>query len=96
MTQPAQVKTPMVSSQVARVALAARLAAAAEPDMPAALAAVIKAAIEAEADPYVMTGIMVEGITHILSACVPMERHPTAAAATLTLLADRMAARGLI
>lgn len=83
----------MASSHVARLALAAELAAASQPDLPAALAELIKAAIDAESDPYLTIGTLIEGITHILVVSIPAERRVTVAVAALALLTDRMTAR---
>jgi hypothetical protein len=86
----------MALSPVARIALDAELAAASQPDLPTALAALIRAAIDAEADPYVTIGTLIEGVTHILAVSIPAERRVEVAVAALALLTDRMTARRVI
>jgi len=69
-------------------------AAAQTPDKLAELSVAIKAALESEADPYVMLGVLLEGMTQTLIARIPPERHRGTLAAALVLLRQRLADRG--
>ncbi len=76
-----------LSSQAAR-------AAAQVPDKLAELSVAIKAALQSEADPYVMLGVLLEGITQTLVTRIPPERHRGTLAAALVMLRQRLANRG--
>jgi len=69
-------------------------AAAQAPDTLADLSASIKAALHSEADPYVMLGVLLEGVTQTLIVRVPSERHRSTVAAALVMLRERLAAGG--
>ena len=50
-------------------------AAAQVPDPLVALSVAIKTALQSEADPYVMLGVLLEGMTQTFITRVPPERH---------------------
>ena len=70
-------------------------AAAQAPDPLADLSRMIKVCLESEADPYVMLGVLVEGMTQTLVTRIPPERHATTVAAALVTLRERLAQRGM-
>lgn len=79
---------------VRKLSSQAETAAAKVPDPLLDLAAVIKDALESEADPYVMLGVLLEGIAQTLVTRVPPERHRSTLAAALVMLRQRLADRG--
>ncbi len=79
---------------VRRLSNQAEQAAAQAPDPLAELSVGIKAALRSEADPYVMLGVLLEGVTQTLITRVPPERHLGTLTAALVLLRQRLAARG--
>lgn len=52
--------------------------------------------METDADPYLLTGSLVESIVTTLVKCVPAEKRSEVAVETMRLLRDRLAARGMI
>jgi hypothetical protein len=70
-------------------------AAARTPDPASVLAQVIRLAVESDADPYPILGVLVEGIAHTVTARVPPERQTEAAGDIEQLLTDRLAAHGI-
>ncbi len=60
----------------------------------AELSVAIKAALQSEADPYVMLGVLLEGMTQTLVTRVPPGRHHGTLSAALVLLRQRLADRG--
>lgn len=79
---------------VRKLSSQAEKAAAQVPDPLLDLAVVIKGALESEADPYVMLGVLLEGIAQTLVTRVPPERHRSTLAAALVMLRQRLADRG--
>ena len=73
----------------------AEQAAAQAPDPLAALSVAIKTALGSEADPYVMVGVLLEGVTQAFITRIPPERHDRTLTAALVLLRQRLAARGV-
>lgn len=82
------------SRVVRKLSRQAAQAAAQAPDPLADLSAVIKLALQSETDPYVMLGVLVEGMTQTLVTRIPPERHRSTLAATLVTLRQRLADRG--
>jgi hypothetical protein len=70
-------------------------AAARVPDKLAELSVAIKTSLQSEADPYVMLGVLLEGMTQTLITRIPPERHLGTLTAALVLLRQRLAARGV-
>jgi hypothetical protein len=79
---------------VRKLSSQAEHAAARAPDPLAELSAAIKAALQSEADPYVMLGVLLEGMTQTLITRIPTGRHRGTLSAALTLLQHRLADRG--
>jgi hypothetical protein len=69
-------------------------AAAQAPDKLAELSVAIKVALQSEADPYVMLGVLLEGLTQTLVTRIPPQRHRGTLAAALVMLRQRLADRG--
>ena len=84
----------MNTQAVARLALLAEQAAAEQPDLIALLAEVVKKAIASDADPYLLTGTLIEGVAHTLATGIPKERQFDTARAAVGLLLDRLRAEG--
>jgi hypothetical protein len=85
----------MPSNEISRLKALARGSAALQIDIPAETAAMIKNGSTLGVDPYVMVGLLVEGVVHIITTAVPAERRAEVASAALQLLADRMTMAGL-
>jgi hypothetical protein len=83
------------SRTVRKLSSQATEAAANAPDPLANLSVAIKVALQSETDPYVMLGVLLEGVTQTLITRIPPERHPATLAAGLTTLRERLAARGV-
>jgi hypothetical protein len=79
----------MHTSELARLAALADLAAADHPDIVATLGAAIKGAVASDVDPYILMGTMIEGVAHTL-ASLPPERQGDTARAAVGLLVDRL------
>jgi hypothetical protein len=66
------------------------------PDPVAILVTLMKVVITSDADPYVLTGALVEGITTTIAQKIPPEKRGEVAVESLRLLRDRLASQGLI
>jgi hypothetical protein len=69
---------------------------AGQPDPHAVLAALLRLLIADETDPYVLTGILIEGIAAAIAKGIPAERQAEMSVEAMRLLRDRMRAHGLI
>lgn len=87
-------KRPQNARTVRKLSKQASQAAALAPDTLAGLSVAIKLALQSEADPYVMLGVLLEGVTQALVTRIPPERHEVTLAAALVTLRERLAARG--
>jgi hypothetical protein len=85
----------MNSQTVGTLARLAKQAAAEQPDLISLLAEKVKASVASDADPYLLMGTLIEGITHTL-ASIPPERRSDTARAAISLLHDRLRAEGLL
>ena len=83
-------------SEVAKLARLAEHAATNELDPVRVLADIIKAVAEGTADPYLLSGVLVEGSVHTLETRIPTERQGDTAEALLQHMADRLRANGLL
>ena len=83
------------SRTVRKLSSQAAEAAAQAPDPLADLAVTIKAALQSETDPYVLLGVLLEGVTQTLITRIPPARHADTLAAGLATLRERLAARGV-
>lgn len=66
-----------------------------KPDSIEILATVIRLATDDGADPYVVLGVLVEGVVHTLAKHIPPERQAETTEQLGKLLVDRLKARGL-
>jgi hypothetical protein len=82
------------SRAVQKLSSQAAQAAAQVPDKLADLTAAIKEALQSDADPYVMLGVLLEGMTQTLITRIPPGRHQGTLSAALVLLRQRLAERG--
>jgi hypothetical protein len=62
----------------------------------ALLVALIKVAIRSEVDPYLLSGVLIEGIASTINARIPEDRKGEIAAQAIRLLHERLQARGAI
>lgn len=85
----------MNTQTVASLVLLAKQAAAEQPDLVTLLAETVKAAVASDADPYLLMGALIEGITYTL-ASIPQDRQSDTARAVVGLLFDRLRAEGLL
>jgi len=83
------------TTTVRRLSSQAEEAAAQVSDPLAELSLAIKAALQTDADPYVMLGVLLEGMTQTLITRIPPGRHHGTLSAALVLLRQRLAARGV-
>ena len=65
-------------------------------DVPAAIAMLVRRAVEQEIDPYITLGVLVESIAHTLALTIPEQKKIETAKGVAHLLLDRFAAQGLI
>jgi hypothetical protein len=86
-------KQPRKSSDIAKTINAlsdqARQAAEQTPDLLAELSVLIKTTMHSDADPYLLMGVLLEGIVQTLTLRIPPERQPDTELATLLMLKQR-------
>jgi hypothetical protein len=73
----------------------AEQAAAATPDPTNLLAHVIRLTVDTDADPYLILGVLVEGVAHTLAMRIPDERRSEIAGEVSRLLVERLKAHGI-
>jgi hypothetical protein len=73
----------------------AERAAASKPDQVQLVAEVIRLTGDGGVDPYLLIGILIEGVVHTLANHIPAERQTEVAAATVRLLLNRLNASRL-
>ena len=71
-------------------------AAAKEPDLIGATSAIIKFAIDSDADPYLLVGALVEAVAVTIAQKVPAERQRKVAADTLRMMLARLKANRVL
>jgi len=91
-----EVEAHQDQSEVAKLARLAEQAASNELDPVRVLADIIKAVAEGTADPYLLSGVLVEGSVHTLETRIPRERQGDTAEALLQLMTDRLRANGFL
>jgi len=91
-----EVEAHQDQSEVAKLARLAEQAASNELDPVRVLAGNIKAVAEGTADPYLLSGVLVEGSVHTLETRIPRERQGDTAEALLQLMTDRLRANGFL
>jgi hypothetical protein len=79
----------MSHDAVRRLIALAEEAAGSAPDLPAEIAAAIIAAIYGPADPWLLIGVLVEGIAETVNGSIPAEQREECVAAAVTLLVER-------
>lgn len=79
----------MSHDAVQRLIALAEEAAAATPDLPGQIAAAISTAIHRPGDPWLLIGVLVEGIAETIKESIPAERRQECVAAVFALLAER-------
>jgi hypothetical protein len=77
----------MNSQTVGTLARLAKQAAAEQPDLISLLAEKVKASVASDADPYLLMGTLIEGITHTL-ASIPPERRSDCSATIRMVAGD--------
>jgi hypothetical protein len=83
-------------SELDKLIQLAEQAAADQPDLVRALADIIKAVAESDADPNLVMGGLVEGVVHTLASHIPNGRQEDTAGALVQLLIDRLRANGFL
>ena len=68
---------------------------ATRPELPQMLAQLIPMALARDADPYILLGVLIEGVVHTLASSIPPEARAAVAKDVLRLLCERLRARGL-
>jgi hypothetical protein len=81
----------MSSDQVARLLNVARLAADETVDFPAMVAMLVKEAVDSGTEPWLLMGVLIEGVAHLIHASVPEQARAECSAAAIQLLRDRIA-----
>jgi hypothetical protein len=81
---------PKAFDAVAGMAEGARDLAGRLPNRLNELAEQIRALAASEIDPYLLVGILLEGMVHTVSLRIPQDRQPDTVLATLTMLQQRM------
>ena len=82
----------MSNDEVARLAA---LAAGAV-DIPAELGAAIRAAAAGPCDPWMLAGVLIGGLAHVIGTAIPPERRQDCAAAVVATLSEELRKRGLV
>jgi hypothetical protein len=86
----------MPHAEISRLATLAIRAAARYPDEAAVFQDALKEAIAGKADPYVLIGLMVAGITATIAGRIPSVCQSDVSRATEQLLRDEMTAKGVL
>ena len=79
----------MSHDEVQRLVNLANKAAAATPDLPGEIAAAITDAMHGPTDPWLLIGVLVEGIAETIKDGIPAERRQECTAAAVALLIER-------
>jgi hypothetical protein len=79
-----------MNPEIERLSRITRTAAATTPDVPRQLAVTIKAAAAGPADPWLVIGLLIEGIAYAVDVAIPAQRQGHYRVASLRLLADRL------
>lgn len=87
--------TDKIFGEILRLIEQAEQAAAATPDATSLLAQVIRLTVKSDADPYLILGVLVEGVAHTLTTRIPDERRVEIAEEVSKLLAERLKAHGI-
>ena len=82
--------------ELAKLIASVEQVAVKKPNPAKTLANFIRVIAEGDADPYVVTGVLLEGAIHIITTCVPLERQLDTAGAILQLVEDRLRAAGIL
>jgi hypothetical protein len=80
-----------IASTVDALSAQARDAAEATPNPLTELSGLIRTTMEGDADPYVLAGVLLEGIVQVLATRIPPERRAATELATLLMLKQRLA-----
>lgn len=84
----------MSSDEVARLTQLAHDAAATTPDRIADVAQQIRAANAAACNPWLLIGVLIEGIAYTIRAAIPAERRDECLSAAVRLLVKRVVESG--
>jgi hypothetical protein len=75
--------------EIARLRQMAEGVASLVPDLPAALARDIRQVADSPADPWLLAGVLLEGLAHVIRTAIPPELRQDCAAAAMRMLAQR-------
>ena len=79
--------------EIVRLRRLAEQAAADTPDVPALLSDAIRSAVAGSSNPWMVAGVLIEGLAHAVAA-IPPERRKYAGLAAVRLLIDRLRVAG--
>lgn len=68
---------------------------ASRPELAEILAVVIRMMVASDADPYLLLGVLTEGIAHTIASRIPEDEQADTAEEALSLLQERLEANGL-
>jgi hypothetical protein len=86
----------MPAPELSRLIAQVNETAASHPDLIVLFRDEIKRAIASQADPYLVIGLMVEGIAEAIEGRIPKECQREVSRAMGVLMMDRLVARGLL
>ena len=70
---------------------------ATRPELPEVLTTVIRMMVASDdADPYLLVGVLTEGVSHAIASRIPKEDQSEVAGEALSLLRERLQANGLL
>ena len=87
--------TEKIFGEILRLIEQAEQVAAATPDPTNLLAHVIRLTVKTDADPYLILGVLVEGVAHTLATRIPDERRGEIGGEVSKLLVERLKAHGI-
>ncbi len=87
--------TDRIFGEIVRLIEQAEQVAATTPDPTSVLAHVIRLTVKTDADPYLILGVLVEGVAHTLERRVPDERRSEIGKEVSELLLERLRAHGI-
>lgn len=69
---------------------------ATRPELPQVLAHVIRMMVASEADPYILVGVLTEGVSHTIASRIPRANQGEVAEEALALLRERLETNGML
>ena len=85
----------MPDDEVSRLAELAKQATLGAPEVPGELGKAIRAAAAGPGDPWLVAGVLIAGLAHLIGTAIPPERRQDCAAAALATLREELWKSGL-